>query len=206
MKMSVAEHNSDSQSVDRPLRKMQDEWHLIADALPVLISHVDTKERYVFNNRAYETWFGIRREELRGRSVREVLGEDVYKHVEPHLHGALAGNEQMFEAIVQGGTGAKHKMLVNYIPHFNDAGAVHVLHVPVGVVDDPLPRDQLRATRTFVGNPYVIGEQVLPVARRALIGQELALHLNPDAPSCRITHSYIDYATQPHRAAGCDIL
>ena len=36
----------------------QDELHLIADALPVFIARLDLNERYLFNNRAYENFFG----------------------------------------------------------------------------------------------------------------------------------------------------
>src|SRR6185369_11816870 len=122
--MSIAQHNLILEGSDRPTRKMQDELHLIADAVQVLISHIDLKERYVFNNHAYEEWFGLRREQIHGRTVREVLGDDIYKQVGPHLHAALAGNQQIFETIVHDSSGEKHKMLVNYIPHFNGSGSV----------------------------------------------------------------------------------
>lgn len=40
------------------LRRSEEQLHLIADALPVLIAYVDSQQRYRFNNRAYEDWFG----------------------------------------------------------------------------------------------------------------------------------------------------
>ena len=64
-----------------------------------------------------------------------------------------------------------------------------VLDMTVGVVDDPAARDQLSADGAFVRNLDVVREQVLVVARGALLGQIPALHLNPDALGCRITHS-----------------
>jgi PAS domain S-box-containing protein len=129
--MSVAEHNPVLDGSNRPPRKMQDELHLIADALPVMISRIDTGEHYVFNNRAYENWFGLTRKELYGRTVREMLGEETYRQAQPHLHAALAGTEQLFEAIVQSRNGETHKMLVNYVPHFGPLGRVEGVYALV---------------------------------------------------------------------------
>ena len=36
----------------------EEQLRLVTDALPVLISYVDTEQRYRFNNKAYEEWFG----------------------------------------------------------------------------------------------------------------------------------------------------
>jgi PAS domain-containing protein len=51
----------------------------ITDNVPALISYVDTDERYRFVNRAYLDWFGLKREEIVGLTMREVWGEEAYK-------------------------------------------------------------------------------------------------------------------------------
>ena len=44
---------------ERQLAQSERRMHLIADSLPALIAYVDRDRRYVFINRAYQTWFGI---------------------------------------------------------------------------------------------------------------------------------------------------
>jgi len=46
------------------------------------VSFVDAEERYRFVNKAYEEWFGVSSDALRGRFVRDVIGDlDVYGRV-----------------------------------------------------------------------------------------------------------------------------
>ena len=89
--MSVIEPNRILKNVEDAARDMPDELLQIADALPVTIARVDREERYRFNNLAYEKWFGLRPDQLYGRTVREMLGEKVYETVRPHLRAALNG-------------------------------------------------------------------------------------------------------------------
>ena len=44
--------------MEEALRQRETELRLITDTLPVLISFVDSEQRYRFNNRAYQEWFG----------------------------------------------------------------------------------------------------------------------------------------------------
>lgn len=70
----------------------------MADAVPILIGYVDREERYRFVNQAYERWFGVDRGDLEGRTVTEVLGEEAYARVRPHVVSALSGQAVTFEA------------------------------------------------------------------------------------------------------------
>jgi two-component system, chemotaxis family, CheB/CheR fusion protein len=99
----------------------------VTDAIPVLISQVDRAETYHFNNAAYEQWFGLKREELRGRPVREVLGEEAYALVRPHLQQALAGDPVDFEAELPYRLGGSRFVQVNYVPDRDESGQVQGL-------------------------------------------------------------------------------
>jgi PAS domain-containing protein len=57
-------------------------FELMADALPVLISYVDSQRRYQYNNAAYERWFVTSREDLRGRDLETVVGPAAYANSE----------------------------------------------------------------------------------------------------------------------------
>lgn len=80
--------------LDRSERRLR----AVTDTLPSLLAFIDTDERYVFNNLAYERLLGVPVAELRGKTVREVLGEARYARTRPYLQRALAGTAVTFEA------------------------------------------------------------------------------------------------------------
>lgn len=69
----------------------------IADALPVLVSFLDTSHRYVFVNSRYEDHFGIERSQIIGKPMAALLGDAAYQHYLPYLQGAATGETQVFE-------------------------------------------------------------------------------------------------------------
>jgi len=79
-------------------RHHERQLQLVTDSLPVLISYVDTEQRYRFNNLAYERWFGVPRDSLRGRHVRDVFGEETYRTAAPHIQRVLSGEAVGYEA------------------------------------------------------------------------------------------------------------
>ncbi len=96
----------------------------IADALPALIAYVDAQERYRFNNRAYEEWIGIPREQMTGRTIREVLGEDFHALVADNIAAALAGETVSYERELTWPDGTKRAVRATYAPQRGPGGAV----------------------------------------------------------------------------------
>ena len=96
----------------------------IADALPALISYIDRDGRYVFNNRAYEEWFGMPGDRVKGSHVSEVLGRAVWDKVGPKLEAALAGKTVTYEMQLPYSSGGTRWIYANYVPHFTHDGKV----------------------------------------------------------------------------------
>jgi PAS domain S-box-containing protein len=109
---------------DADLRRTREELALIADALPVLISSVDKDARYVRVNRGYERWFGLRREDVEGLLVRELVGESAWERIHPHVEAALSGREARFEALVPYRFGGSRLVRGEYLPYRDPSGAV----------------------------------------------------------------------------------
>jgi CHASE1-domain containing sensor protein len=63
----------------------------ITDTLPALVGYVDSGQRYRFANKAYDTWFGVKPEDVVKMTVRELLGEATYASFEAPVARALAG-------------------------------------------------------------------------------------------------------------------
>ncbi|MHC5893556.1 AAA family ATPase [Nostoc sp.] len=105
LEQQVAERTAALQKSEAALRDVYDELRLreqelrlITDALPALISYVDTNRRYQFVNRTYEVWFNLSRDEILGKYVHELLGETVYQRVEPFINQVFEGQTVTLEA------------------------------------------------------------------------------------------------------------
>ncbi|MHA6640272.1 hybrid sensor histidine kinase/response regulator [Stutzerimonas frequens] len=112
------------QASEDALRQSEAELKMITDALPVLIGYIDEDERFRFNNRYYTEWFGHPLSWLRGRAVREVLGEKAYAERRDCIHAALAGQHVTFEASSPHRDGQPRRMLVHYLPRRDSQGKV----------------------------------------------------------------------------------
>ncbi|MEO5657908.1 MAG: PAS domain-containing protein [Nitrospiria bacterium] len=106
------------------LQRSENQLRLITDALPALVAYVDRDEIYRFNNLAYHTWFGRSPETLRGKAVKEVLGERAYDAVRPNLAAALAGHEVAFESVIPYPDGKPRFVRAVYIPDRSPSGEI----------------------------------------------------------------------------------
>ncbi|MFX7816269.1 PAS domain-containing protein, partial [Acinetobacter baumannii] len=61
------------------LQRSRETLQTVTDALPALVSFVDTDERFRFLNAAYEKAYGRPAATMLGQTVREVVGEDGYR-------------------------------------------------------------------------------------------------------------------------------
>jgi PAS domain S-box-containing protein len=94
---------------------------LITDALPALISYVDSDRRYRFNNKAYRKWFG---NGATGRHIEEVLGAKAYQTISRHVEAALAGEAVKYETRIPYKDGGERFVNASYVPDVQDNGKV----------------------------------------------------------------------------------
>ncbi|MFN7984299.1 MAG: PAS domain-containing protein [Vicinamibacterales bacterium] len=120
-------------SVERALRRSQDQLTLLRDAVPALIFYLDERQRYESVNHTFERWFGVPGEEIVGRTVRDFDGESAWSTIWPQLAKAYRGELVTFEADVAYRFGGVRSVHVVYTPHCAADG--HVLGV-VGHVTD----------------------------------------------------------------------
>ena len=106
------------------LHQREDELRLITNAVPVQISYVDTQQRYRFNNKGYEDWYGLLASEIYGKHIREILGESVYQSIFPYIEAVLSGEQVTYETQLPHKDGTNHYINVNYVPQFNQQGKV----------------------------------------------------------------------------------
>ncbi|WP_413042919.1 PAS domain-containing protein [Pseudomonas sp. YJ42] len=111
-------------SEEQALRRSEAEIRMITDALPILIGYIDRDQRFRFNNHYYKEWFGHSPEWLRGKTVREVLGEEGYALRQNHIEAVLAGQTISFETSSPHRDGQERHSQVQYLPRRDANGQV----------------------------------------------------------------------------------
>ena len=102
----------------------------ITDALPVLISYVDSSQVFRFVNKAYEIWFNRPRSEILGRRVVDVMSTEMYEARRSNLERALAGDEISYEVEFPRSDGLAFTE-VTHVPHRDALGRVLGVYVVV---------------------------------------------------------------------------
>ncbi|PMU12443.1 MULTISPECIES: PAS domain S-box protein [unclassified Pseudomonas] len=114
---------------EQALRQSQTELQLIINAMPILISYVDSEERFRLNNAAYLDWYGLTPQELFGKTIREVLGEEAYSLRAEHIAQALSGKPCCFSLSTSHRDGSIRHALMNYLPRHGADGAVNGFYI-----------------------------------------------------------------------------
>jgi PAS domain S-box-containing protein len=115
---------TERKEAESALREGERRLRLVTDAAPALISYVDSELRYQFTNKGYTDWFDWRPEDLRGRHLSEVLGEQAFEAIKPYMAAALAGNAVQFETRVPYKHGGTRFVRAHYVPDVRADGSV----------------------------------------------------------------------------------
>ncbi|HYG39633.1 MAG TPA: two-component regulator propeller domain-containing protein [Cytophagales bacterium] len=99
------------------LQANNEELLLLTNALPVLITYVDQEQKYRFNNKAYEEWFGIPRAQVYGKHISTVMGKIAYEKIKGLVERALAGEALHSETWLYFPNLGNRFVSIDYIPH-----------------------------------------------------------------------------------------
>ncbi|MES2687771.1 MAG: PAS domain S-box protein [Pseudomonadota bacterium] len=108
--------------VQDALRASESQLRDIADTLPALISYVDSSQRFRFHNRAYAEGLGLSHDQIHGRQMRDVLGEEGYELARPWVEEVLSGYPVTFDRQRRTPHGDMRDFVVTYFPRYGDGG------------------------------------------------------------------------------------
>ena len=138
---------NERKQAEQALREREDQLRLITNAAPALISYIDRDYHYRLVNQTYERLFGRGVEEIRGRHVRELLGDDGFARVKPNLDRALGGEEVSYEHCLSYPRGGPRWMSVSYTPDRDAAGDVRgIVMLGHDVTEQRRAGEELRAS------------------------------------------------------------
>jgi diguanylate cyclase (GGDEF)-like protein/PAS domain S-box-containing protein len=83
--------------------------HALTNAIPALISFIDSNQIYRYCNQQYETVFDIDVNEIVGKSIHQFFGEALYNESKANIDKALAGEAVIYERTIQTAIGVRHQ-------------------------------------------------------------------------------------------------
>ncbi|WP_431095379.1 PAS domain S-box protein [Polaromonas aquatica] len=106
--------------VTEALRTSEAQLREITDTVPAWITYADANQQLRFHNRAYEEVFGLTNEQLEGKTIREILGDEMYAVVKPRVDEVLQGYPVVYERAQKTARGGMRDYVVNYFPRYGD--------------------------------------------------------------------------------------
>lgn len=79
------------------LRASEDHLYSVINSVPAVLAFVDVDQRYVYVNAQHKALYAPDRDEVRGRTVREIIGEERYAHAAPMIERVLQGERQSYD-------------------------------------------------------------------------------------------------------------
>lgn len=102
---------------ERKVKRSEEQLRLITDAMPVLISYVRKDKTYAFVNKAYETLYKRKKEEIIGRPVWETIGIKAYNNSLTLIERALEGECVESEALQDYSEAGRKWVNISLVPH-----------------------------------------------------------------------------------------
>ncbi|WP_242097111.1 PAS domain-containing protein [Sphingomonas sp. CROZ-RG-20F-R02-07] len=121
--------NSQRAALEARLAASEAELRRVTDAVPMLVSYVDSDFVYRFANERYRDWVGTPPEAMIGRHVGDALGEAFFEDRRESLVRALAGEAFSAETMVTHCDGVRRHMEIRYVPHVAADGSVPGVYV-----------------------------------------------------------------------------
>ncbi|HEX6633502.1 MAG TPA: PAS domain-containing protein [Usitatibacter sp.] len=108
----IKEAQAEVEDKERQLRQ-------VIDSVPTPMCYVDAQMRYRYVNNAFLDYIGLRPREIVGRPVIDVLGEERYRQLHPHLERLKMGESLAVERLVRFADGRARWMIVRLTPRIS---------------------------------------------------------------------------------------
>jgi len=120
----IARSITAQKQAEQDLRDSAEKLRVFADNVPAMTASWDENLRCRFANRHYADFFGQSVQNILGRHLREVVGEDVYREVEAYFALVLQGQPVTYQRTSKLANGECRYLEVRALPHIGAQGKV----------------------------------------------------------------------------------
>ncbi|HVF30044.1 MAG TPA: PAS domain S-box protein, partial [Pyrinomonadaceae bacterium] len=142
----LEDDNTYAALVDSEMRRRESDNRVraVTDAMPGLISYIDPEYRYQFVNHAYTAWFGLKAEDIVRKTLSEVLGEEAFHDLKPHIDRALSGQTEVFESEIAYRLGGTRFIRASYTPDILDGKVRGIFVLVVDISEEKSAQDAVK--------------------------------------------------------------
>ncbi|WP_431098883.1 DAHL domain-containing protein [Polaromonas aquatica] len=102
------------------LHASETQLHQITDTVPALIAYIDAGQRFRFHNLAYEERFGLRHDQIHGKTMREMMDSDLYEKERHKIEEALSGYAAQYDRVQETADGQVRDYVMQYFPRYGE--------------------------------------------------------------------------------------
>ena len=106
------------------LQSREAELQAVVNATPFLLTRCSRDLRYRFVSRTYAEMIGREPDDIVGRPILEVMGDEGFRTIHPHIEKVLDGHRVEYEAEVHFESAGRRFLHVLYTPETDNSGAV----------------------------------------------------------------------------------
>jgi len=110
--------------LEQALRASAQELRLFADNVPAMTTSFDENLRCRFANKHFAEFYGFTVENILGKHVREVAGEEAYREIKNHFAQVLQGRPVTYQRTRKLPSGESRYLEIKLLPHIGDQGKV----------------------------------------------------------------------------------
>jgi PAS domain S-box-containing protein len=115
------------------VREALEELQLVTENMEAGVTRCSRDLRYLWVSRSYAAWLGLRPEEIAGRPIPDVIGDEAYQTIRPYIGQVVSGERTEYETQVNYRGGGKRWVHAVYVPMKGSDGKVDGW---IGVVTD----------------------------------------------------------------------
>ncbi|NTJ44391.1 PAS domain S-box protein [Agrobacterium larrymoorei] len=116
--------NTEKEKAIQALAESREELSRLTAALPILVGFIDRDHVYRFANQGYIEWFGHAPEDVIGRRVLDIVGEEFYRQRLPFIEKALAGESVITDTQIKRPDGNLRAAEIRYVPRRTQSGEI----------------------------------------------------------------------------------
>lgn len=116
----------------------------ITDNVPAYISLVNKDLEYTFVNSGYEVFFDLKKEEILGKKVKEIIGKASFDRAYPYIVKALSGEKCDFENWLKRADGTDRLLRFVYTPYYQNDVISGILTMSIDMTDYTLAEAKLK--------------------------------------------------------------